>query len=255
VHPIHVEAVANVKGRDEILSLLFSLLTLQVSLKYVDQKKLIYLILIPILFFIGLLAKENTITFLAIVPAAIFLFRSKHKKSMFLISGILLLMTLLYLGLRYQIIGYLLGDEPSKDLMNNSFVGMNAVQKYATIFYTLIIYLKLHIIPHPLTHDYYPYHIPIMEFSDWQVWLSIIVHVILVGLGFLWRKSRKKLAFGLLFYFAAMSIVSNLVVSIGTFMNERFAFAASLGICIIMAYLIKTLAKKTGDKKQFHSSV
>ena len=249
-HPIHVEAIANVKGRDEILSLLFSLLTLQVSLKYVDQKKIVYLILIPLLYFTGLLAKENTITFMAIIPAAILLFRPKQKKAMFLVLGLLFIMSLCYLGLRYSIIGYLLGDEPSTDLMNNSFVGMNTMQRYATIFYTLLIYLKLHIFPHPLTHDYYPYHIPIMDFSNWQVWLSIGIHVLLIVIGFLWMKKRKKVAFGLFLYFAAMSIVSNLVVSIGTFMNERFAFAASLGMCIIFGYILTTIAKKSGENKQ-----
>ena len=127
---------------------------------------------------------------------------------------------------------------------------MNTMQRYATIFYTLLIYLKLHIFPHPLTHDYYPYHIPIMDFSNWQVWLSIGIHVLLIVIGVLWMKNRKKVAFGLFLYFAAMSIVSNLVVSIGTFMNERFAFAASLGMCIIFGYILTTIAKKSGENKQ-----
>ena len=37
----------------------------------------------------------------------------------------------------------------------------------------------------------------------------------------------------------ALSIVSNIVFGVGTFMNERFAFAASLGTCIILVYLLK----------------
>ena len=41
-----------------------------------------------------------------------------------------------------------------------------------------------------------------------------------------------------------MSIVSNLFVNIGTFMNERFAFAASLGACLIMGLLIRFLSNK-----------
>ena len=139
-HPIHVEAVANVKGRDEILAMIFCLLTLQMSLKYTDQKRLLYFLLIPFIYFTGLLAKENTITFMAIVPAALVLFRPKQRKVMLLILGLLFIMTLCYLGLRYSIIGYLLGDEPSTDLMNNSFVGMNTVQRYATIFYTCLLY-------------------------------------------------------------------------------------------------------------------
>ena len=38
-HPIHSEAVANIKGRDEIMALLFSLATLYSSLRYIDKKR------------------------------------------------------------------------------------------------------------------------------------------------------------------------------------------------------------------------
>ena len=134
--------------------------------------------------------------------------------------------------------------------MNNSFVGMNVLQRYATISYTLLLYLKLCIFPHPLTHDYYPYHIPIMDFGDWQVWLSIMIHLILGGLIIYWIKKRPKISFSLFYYIAALSIVSNIVISIGTFMNERFMFAASLGICIILALCISWLASKFPDKRK-----
>ncbi len=248
-HPIHIEAVANVKGRDEILSMLFSMWTFLTALKYVDKAKVTNLIAIPILFLLGLLAKENTITFLAIIPAGVFLFRKQSRKQLAIIFTLLLVMSAVYLLWRYQVIGYLLGDEPSNDLMNNSFVGMNTIQRYATIMLTLLLYLKLCIFPHPLTHDYYPYHIPIMDFGNWQVWVSILIYLAIVALIFIWRKKHPKIAFSLFFYIAALSIVSNIVFSIGTFMNERFVFAASLGICVILAKGIHWLSSRIPDKK------
>lgn len=247
-HPIHVEAVANVKGRDEIMSLLFSLLTLLYGFKYADCKKWSHLLLVPFLYLLGLLSKENTITFAAIVPVGLLLFRPKDRKAALMVLGSLIVVTAIYLVIRLQVIGYLFGDEPSTDLMNNSFVGMSTVERYATIFYTLLHYLKLHVFPHPLTHDYYPYHIPIMGMGDWRVWLSLILHAILIGVGVINRKKKKKLAFGIFYYIAAMSIVSNLVISIGTFMNERFAFAASLGLCIVIATIILAISKKLSSR-------
>jgi len=249
-HPIHVEAVANVKGRDEILSMLFSVWALLASLRYIDNGKLLTLISIPILFLLGLIAKENTITFLAIIPFAILLFRKESRKKTMVVFSLLFIVSIVYLLWRYQVIGYLLGDEPSDDLMNNSFVGMSVVQRYATISYTLLLYFKLCFFPHPLTHDYYPYHIPIMDFGDWQVWLSIILHLGLAVLIVFWRKKRPEISFSLFFYIAALSIVSNIVISIGTFMNERFMFAASLGTCVILAYIIHFLASKNQEKRK-----
>ncbi len=244
VHPLHVEAVANVKGRDEILSLLLSMATFLSALKYVDTHKTGWLLSAALLFFLGLLAKENTLTFLAIIPFGLMLFRKGIGQKNLLVFGVLLTATVLYLVLRFQVIGFLLDEAPSTDIMNNSFAGMTGVEKYGTIFYTLLYYLKLNIIPYPLTHDYYPYHIPISTFGDWQVLLSIFLHIGLLGLMFYSWKRNKLITFAIGYYFATMSIVSNIVISLGTFMNERFAFAASLATCLLLAKGILYLKDK-----------
>jgi len=241
VHPLHVEAVANVKGRDEILSLLFSVAAFHNALKYVDSKRILWLVSSLLLFFLGLLAKENTLTFLAIIPFGIYLFRKNSGKQNVKVFIGLFVVSALYLLLRYQVVGFLIGDAPSDDIMNNSFAGMDGIEKYATIFYTLLHYLKLNIFPYPLTHDYYPYHIPISSFGDWQVILAIILHILLFGVMVYFWKRKKIVTFAIGYYFATMSIVSNLFISIGTFMNERFAFAASLATCLLLAKFISTL--------------
>jgi protein O-mannosyl-transferase len=121
-------------------------------------------------------------------------------------------------------------------VMNNPFYGMDWSDKMATIFYTLLLYLKLHIFPHPLTHDYYPYQIPKMTWAAWQSILSLVLHI---GLGIVilrgWRK-KSIWAYTAAFYLIALSIVSNIFVSVGTFMNDRFVYHASLGVCLALAY-------------------
>ncbi len=241
-HPIHTEAVANIKGRDEIMAFLFSMLTFLFSLKYFDTRKIKFLIGLPIVFFLGLLSKENTITFLAIILFGLWLFRKPDFKTIGLITGLIFTTTIVYLCVRFSIIDMF--APASTDIMNNPFVGMTAIQKNCTILFTLLLYLKLAFIPVPLTHDYYPYHIPIMNPGDWQVIASAIVYLIIVALIFFLRKKHPKISFGLFFFIAAISIVSNLVVNVGTFMNERFAFSASLGTCIILVYLVAELNHK-----------
>ena len=85
VHPIHTEVVANIKSRDEILSLLFAFLCLYYSLLFIDKKKTIFLVVSGISMFLGLLSKENAITFLAIIPLCYYMFR-KPVASEYLIS-------------------------------------------------------------------------------------------------------------------------------------------------------------------------
>lgn len=244
LHPLHIEAVANVKGRDELMTMLFSMLAFYYALKYVDSGHIKNIVWMAIHFFLGLLSKENTLTFLAIIPFAIYLFRRTERTRNFKAFGILLLVSIIYLFVRYSVIGFLFGNADSTDLMNNAFAEMAPHEKYATIFYTLLTYVKLHVFPHPLTHDYYPYHIPKMDFGDWQVWLSVIIHLGMVGTIFYYLKKNPIISFALGFYIAAMSIVSNFVVSIGTFMNERFAFVASLGFSILIGLFIKLIGQK-----------
>jgi len=250
VHPIHTEAVANIKGRDELLTFFFSFLTFYFSLKYIDHKKLLHLVFVPIFFFLGLLSKENTITFLAIIPFGLMIFRKRSYKSIAVVGLSLLATTILYLIIRFQIFGFILNADPSTDIMNNPFYGASGIERFSTVMYTSLLYLKLCIFPHPLTHDYYPYHIPIMRLSDWQVILSLILHTVIIGAVFYFWKKRKTVSFAIGFYLASLSIVSNLFVNVGTFMNERFVFIASLGICILVVYLFNIFSSIAKEKSK-----
>ncbi|MDR2834670.1 MAG: tetratricopeptide repeat protein [Bacteroidales bacterium] len=238
VHPLHTEIVANIKGRDEILAFLFSFLALNAIINYIDKNKKWELITAFVYMFLGSMAKETTITFLAIIPLCIYFFRDKIniKKYVFLVLP-LFLGIILYFVCRHLAIGNQMGIEVI-NLMNNPFYGMTFFQKYATIIFTLLLYLKLMIFPHPLTWDYYPYHIEIYDFSNIWVIFSIIIHLALIVVAILGFKKKSIYSFCILFYAITLSITSNIFFNIGAFMNERFIFFSLLGLCILIAYLI-----------------
>ncbi len=239
IHPIHTEVVANIKGRDEILSLLGALLAMFFVFKFLRRQRNIYLLGIFTAFLLGLFSKEIAVVFLAIIPISIYFFSDKTQKVKFgLISFIpLLLASAIYFYARHKVLGGF-SFEPSQELMNNSFLGMEAGEKYATIFYTLLIYLKLLIFPHPLTYDYYPYHIPVMDWTNLWPILSVVIHLGLGIYALIGLKRKSPVAYGILFYFIALSPVSNILFPIGVFMNERFVYAASIGAVIVFAVLI-----------------
>lgn len=239
VHPIHSEVVANVKGRDEIMTLIGALASTYYSFRYLSDKNLKWLWLSGVAFFLGLLSKENAITFLAVIPLTVYVFSNATSSLNFKISIPLIIATVLYLIIRYKVIGYFLSNgEKITDLMNNPFAEMNFGEKMATIFYTLLIYWKLQIFPHPLTHDYYPYAIPKMSWTNlWSI-LSLLIHV---GLGIFALQNIKKktvIAYSILFYLFTISIVSNIVFPVGTFMNERFVFISSIGFVLVIAWFL-----------------
>ena len=74
MHPIHSEAIANVKSRDEIFSLIFVSLTFLYSFKFIETKKGKDLFWASVMFLLALLSKEYAIMLLFLVPLAVYTF-------------------------------------------------------------------------------------------------------------------------------------------------------------------------------------
>jgi hypothetical protein len=237
-HPIHTEAVANIKGRDEIMSMLFSLAALYGGLRFSDSGDKKWLIMTLFSYFLGLLSKENAITFLAVIPMTLYFFGHDIWPKIKSIFFWLLLTTILYLILRFNTAGVPKFDQPINDLMNNSFLGMNPAEKFGTIMYTLGKYIALMFWPHPLSHDYYPYAIPKVPIFALIPMISLIGYIGLTYIGIKGLAKKSIYSYAILFYLATLSIVSNIVINLGTFMNERFIFMASAGFCIAIAYFL-----------------
>ena len=240
LHPLHSEAVANIKGRDEILALLFSLAALLLTFRYIRSRNLMSLALSGLIFFLALLAKENSITFLAVAPLTIFVFTKVKIRTLAIAMVPLAASTAIYLLMRYQVVGYLLlgGGEEVTELMNNPFAEASTGEKFGTIFYTWGLYLKLLIFPHPLTHDYYPYQIPLVGFADLRAVIPLALYLAMLVFAVSNFRRGNIASWSILFFVATFSIASNLFFSIGTFMNERFMYMPSVGFCLALAWIL-----------------
>ena len=244
-HPIHTEAVANIKGRDEIMTMLGSVAALWASLKYYHTKAMKWNIWAMLFFFIALMSKENAITFLAVVPLVYIFFKRVSPITALKYLWPFMVSTILFLGIRTAILGMDFGGQsmelmnnPFLKLVNNTWTDFSGGEKFATILFTLGKYIVLLIFPHPLSHDYYPRAVEIMSFGDWQVLLSLVLYIAIIGGGLFFWKRDKLISFGLLYYIITLSIVSNIVFPIGTNMSERFLFMPSLGIMIVLARVL-----------------
>ncbi len=76
VHPIHTEVVANIKSRDELLSLFFILGSFMFAFRYIKNFKKGDLILFTLVFFLALLSKEYAVTLMILIPCAFFIFKT-----------------------------------------------------------------------------------------------------------------------------------------------------------------------------------
>lgn len=241
-HPIHTEVVANIKGRDEIMALGGSLAALYFVLKYMDTNKFRDLMLIFFFSIISLFSKENAITFLAIIPLTIYFYK-QEKWSTYLYSITpSIISVVVFLVIRKLVLGE--NNPPPDELLNNPFIYTTVAEKFATVFYTLGMYIKLLFWPHPLTYDYYPYHIPVVNWNNAFALVSLAVYIFIIVYAIVKLPKKSVISYGILFYLITLSIVSNLFFHVGTFMSERFIFTPSIGFVIIIAWLFTMIFPK-----------
>lgn len=255
-HPIHTEVVANIKGRDEIITLLGSLAALYFSIRAYREKDTKLNIIGAIIFFLALFSKENAITFLAIIPITFWVFTKADLGTIIKQTIPFVIAAVGFLVVRGSILGWSLG-EPPLELMNNPFVKIeggryvpfSAGEQFATIFHTLGHYVKLLFVPHPLTHDYYPRHIEMKSFEDISVIISLVGYVAALAWSLLATFQRKPVGYAVLFYLITLSVVSNLAFPVGTNMAERLIFMPSVGFCLLFVLGISELFGKLTESR------
>src|SRR5690606_13827428 len=197
VHPVHTEVVANIKGRDEIMALLGGVWCLYFSMVYIDTRRLTFALVAGFMMLAGLLAKENAIAFMGVIPLTIFSFKSKNSNDQLYSVMPALAATVVYLAIRFSVLGFDPGGDPPRELMNNPFLKlvdgryeyMNFQEKYPMIIYGLFKYLRLLFFPHPLTHDYYPKFISDLHWTSGIVMLSVLTIALLLSISLLkWKE-------------------------------------------------------------------
>lgn len=243
-HPIHTEAVANIKGRDEVMCMLFSLLALLASVRYAKTGKIVHIIWGALIYFVALLSKENAITFFAIIPLTFYFFTKAKVKDYALTLGSYAVPVVVFLILRAKFTQAGITQD-SPEILNNPFLLATGTQHFATAVLTFLYYFKLLVFPHPLTHDYYFNQIPYVDVNDGKFILSFVINAALGFYALFTIKRKSLLSYGILFYFITFSVVTNLLFTVGVLMNERFVYMSSLGFCIVLAYLLIHYIKST----------
>ncbi len=247
-HPIHTEVVANIKSLDEILSFLFGfVLTFLALFRYLDTKKIFWLIVSIFLFLLGLMSKENIATLLPVIPLTLYFFTDKKPKNILFISlGYLLPMAIFGL-LRWSFIASYEGKIAFLDnfvLQIPTFVG-----KYGTILFVLLQYLRLCIFPFPQSCDYS--FSQTHEYSLFSL-LPIVAALLYVGMlvaAVLLFKRKNLLSWCILFFLCALSVYSHIIIGVAATIAERFLFLPSLPFIVALVLLMETLSRKMGSTK------
>ena len=226
VHPIHTEVVANIKSRDEIMSLFFLLTSFITWHRYMKGGKNKWLIYSIVLYLFTLLSKESGITMFPVFGMlSYWVYKQSFKKAV--LQGIWFVVPVLIIfGIRWMLFS---GQAPPTiSIMDNPIVGAEGfLQKLATSLVILGKYAYLLFVPYPLSSDYSYSVIPLGHFSDVKVIMSIIVHISLMVYAIMRTNSRDFIALCIWCYFLAIALFSQIPMTIGTMFGERLVYMAS----------------------------
>lgn len=239
-HPIHTEIVANIKGRDELLSFFNVMLMLWFALRHIDSKKKLHLGLALLFCYLGMLSKETALTGVILLPVFLFYYTDFKPIECIKKSIPFILVAILFFIQKQQLLGTLSGIIPD-DVVNYPYTDGNI--KLPTTFMLFAFCIRLLVVPHPLRYDYSFNQMPAVDIISGWAWLGIILFF--AGAVFAYKQSLKKTVWGMALSIFYITLIPSLAFTIlrGGIFAERFLFFPSLGFCIALVFGTSLLLK------------
>lgn len=249
LHPVHVEAVANVVGQSELWAALGVLGAVHLYLWNPGPAgRALRILGIGAFYALGLGAKEIAVTLPLLLllvdsigrgPVALTA-RVRREIMVFAMLGVVLTA---YLALRWLALGSLLGEEASP-----VFLGVGASARVATSLAVVLTLVRLLTFPFDLSADYDPAVLTLMTPGDPMVWVGAMLLLTLL-LGSLYaRRSAPLLSWGVLWALIAWVPVSNLLFATGVMMAERTLYLSSVGVAIAAGVIGVRILERAGAR-------
>ena len=238
-HPAHTGVVSSLKNRDELITFLACIGSLLLFIRFIEKNRLVDFAGALAVYLIGYLSKPTVIIFMIIYPLVFYFFTDAKFWKVVLI--LVVIFTLTYAAKTIPRMYLPDANRPVQFIENPLVFEHDPLVKIATGFSIMLFYMKLIIFPHPLVF-YYGYNmIPIVNFSNITVIISVIVHVTLFIIAVVNIKKKHVLSFGILIYLVSIGTFSNILKPAMGIVADRFLYFPSFGFSIIVAYLIYRL--------------
>lgn len=247
VHPNHVSVVANIKSRDNLLSMLFGVLAAIQLIKTYDLRQYWRILFSVIFITIALLSKADAYAFFFYPAFVILIFRDVDRKKILKVTaGIFVLFvtsTFIINVFKSQLdeklyqITYALPENPLYN--NDTFLNRISLALTSTFYY-----LKFLIIPFNY-HFYFGFNqiplTPLFSIINISVFILLIA---LLGVSIYLFKQNKIYLFCYLFYGIAIVYAINLFVPVAGILMDRYNFIASLSFCLCLAAIFTSIYYK-----------
>jgi hypothetical protein len=242
VHPVHVEAVANVIGRAELMAGLFTVIAVYVALArgsvWGSAAALVA----------GLLSKENAAVAPALIAWGWILGLSRPSRPAVLrFASSWVVVGVAYVALRW----WVLHPYARLHAVAQVFVGADPVAMRLTAIAAFADFARLLVFPLTLRADYSPAERTLVT-SVFDARFALGAAAVVVWAGLLaWalRRGQRGAAFGLGWIAIALLPVANLLFPVGVLVAERTLYLPSAGLVIAVAAALTGLADRSHTRR------
>jgi tetratricopeptide (TPR) repeat protein len=235
VHTLHVESVAWISERKDVLYSCFYLLSLIVYTTYASSRKTLYYLLSLLFFLLSLLAKGQAVVLVVILPFIDYLKDRKwFSRNVLLEKAPFLILSLIFgwIAIRAQ--------ESANTISYNYF---SMPERFSFACYGLVQYLIKGILPIGLSALYpYPPRLSNGNIPLFYWFYIIALPVLLAGSYFLFKRS-KIYVFGLSLFFLTVLPLLQLIPVGGAIMADRYFYIPSVGLLLCFAYGLLEIRK------------
>jgi len=240
IHPMHVESVAWIIERKDVLSTLFLLLTLAAYVSYVRHRGMVRYLLTVLLFASGLLAKPMLVT----LPFVLLLLdywpldRIGRFQWRMLYRLILEKIPFFALAAVSSVITFLVQRS------SGAVININALplqDRVANAFLSYAKYIGKMFWPENIT-VFYPFDID--SFAFWQVAICALLMIVVSVLAIRFGRKQKYLFVGWFWFVGTLIPVIGLVQSGAQSLADRYTYIPYIGLFIIIAWGLPELLSK-----------
>jgi hypothetical protein len=255
IHPIHSEVVNSIKNRDELLSLIFAILAAIQSFHWIDQKKSWRIILACCFIMLSFLSKKSNLPFIVSIPLMLYFFRDVKLKTIGISFLFLFLVKIGFNIFKNHVMNLKETTNRNFSYFENPLFELGFIERIPMFFYSNLLYIEKLLFPYPLAYYYGFDAVNLVDFTDWRFFLGLIVMIIALYFALKGFLKKSILSFGIFFFFFAIGGVANLLSPMVGIFAERFAFSASIGFCVVLAYLFSVWKKEEFQQNKITFSI
>ena len=225
IHPMHVESVAWVSERKDVLYTLFFLLSLIQYWRFLNDGKNKNLIYCFLFFALSILSKPAAIVLPFVLLALDYWYGRKFNQRVLLEKIPFLLVSIVFAVLTFNI-------QSKTAIASLDFYPLWTRFFFAT--YSSMMYLVRFFVPYPLSafHSF-----PLTTTMPLPMWLSPLFMLALLAL--VWYKRKNKLlVFSFFFFMINVVLVLQFVSIGGTLLSERYTYVPYIGIAFLIGMLL-----------------